>query len=122
MAKIFGDFVDKDAKDQEYLLIGFSPTSIPLRQRWRNNGLSADFLSDYLRAFFRGTIARAPSRREETKSAVSYIANELLENAMKFKHAPSDYPVTVGMYLDRKSAILCHEQCRCRSGSKACKT
>jgi hypothetical protein len=32
----------------EYLKIGFSPTSIPIQQRWRNNGLSANFLADYL--------------------------------------------------------------------------
>ena len=101
MAKIFGDFVDKDAKDQEYLLIGFSPTSIPLRQRWRNNGLSAGFLSDYVICFFPGEDTDSAGRREAAKSAVSYIANELLENAMKFTHAPSEYPVTIGMHLDR---------------------
>lgn len=101
MAEIFGDFFDKDAKDQEYLLIGFSPTSIPLQQRWRNNGLSADFLSDYLSSFFPGDDSASAERREEIKSAVSYIANELLENAMKFNYAPSEYPISVGMYLDQ---------------------
>ena len=101
MANIFGDFVDKDAKDQEYLLIGFSATSIPLQQRWRNNGLSADFLSDYVICFFPGEDTDSAGRREAAKSAVSYIANELLENAMKFTYAPSEYPVTIGMHLDR---------------------
>lgn len=81
--------------------IGFSPTSIPLQHRWRNNGLSADFLSDYLSSFFPGHDSASAERREEIKSAVSYIANELLENAMKFNYAPSQYPINIGMYLDQ---------------------
>ena len=32
---------------------------------------------------------------------MSYIANELLENAMKFNYAPSEYPISVGMHLDQ---------------------
>ena len=31
---------------------------------------------------------------------MSYIANELLENAMKFSHAPSQHTVSLDMYLD----------------------
>ena len=34
------------ASECEYLTLAFSPTSAPLRSRWRNNGLSADFLAD----------------------------------------------------------------------------
>lgn len=37
---------------QEFLLINFSSSSIPLNQRSRNNGLSADFIADYLTTFF----------------------------------------------------------------------
>ena len=35
----------------EYLTLVFSPVSVPLRSRWRNNGLSADFLGDYVTTF-----------------------------------------------------------------------
>lgn len=101
MADIFGDFVEKDKKDEQFLELGFSPTSIPLQQRWRNNGLSAGFLSDYVSTFFPGEDSDSAERREEIKSAVSYIANELLENAMKFNYAPSEYPISVGMHLDQ---------------------
>lgn len=101
MAEVFGEFVEKGRKDQEFLAIGFSPTSIPLQQRWRNNGLSAGFLSDYLSSFFPGDDSASAERREEIKSAVSYIANELLENAMKFNYAPSEYPISIGMHLDQ---------------------
>lgn len=99
MAEIFGDFVEKDAKDQEYLLIVFSPTAIPLQQRWRNNGLSADFLSDYLSTFFPGEDNASSERRKEIKGAVSYLANELLENAMKYNYASPEYPVSISMHL-----------------------
>lgn len=102
MAEFFGNFAERDVRDAECLELRFSATSIPLRQRWQSNGLSADFLSDYLICFFPGENTESADRREAAKSAVSYIANELLENAMKFTHAPSDYPVTIGMHLDRK--------------------
>jgi hypothetical protein len=101
MAEFLGNFTERDMRDAECLELRFSATSIPLRQRWRNNGLSAGFLSDYVICFFPGEDTDSAGRREAAKSAVSYIANELLENAMKFTHAPSEYPVTIGMHLDR---------------------
>ncbi len=86
MIEIFGDFSESKLNNEEFLIIGFSPTSIPIKQRWRNNGLSADFVADYLTTFF-PVSDEDPSTRErqvEIKGAVSYIANELLENAMKY--------------------------------------
>lgn len=101
-AAIFGAYVERGSRDQEFLQIAFSPTSIPLQHRWRNNGLSADFLSDYVRTFFPGEDSESADRREEIKSALAFVANELLENAMKFNYTPSQYPVTIGMHLDRR--------------------
>lgn len=103
MIQIFGDYQEKEnARNQEYLKIGFSPTSISLQERWRNNGLSADFLADYLSTFFPGNGSQAADRRAEIKDAVSYIANELLENAMKFTYVPSGYPVSIVMQLEQQ--------------------
>ncbi|MBE9093886.1 ATP-binding protein [Tychonema sp. LEGE 07203] len=107
MIQTFGDFIDQ-APCQEYLIIGFSPSSIPLKQRWRNNGLSADFLADYLTSFFPGN-EDDPStidRQVEIKSAVSYIANELLENAMKFNDETSDYPIDIKLQLENSRLIF----------------
>ena len=98
MTEQFGDFTN-ERNDQEYLIIGFSPTSIPLKQRWRNSGLSADFLADYLSTFFPAEEGESIDRQAEIKDAVSYIANELLENAMKFSHADSEHPVSIGLHL-----------------------
>lgn len=107
MIQTFGDFIDWPAS-QEYLIIGFSPSSVPLKQRWRNNGLSADFLADYLTTFFPGN-EDDPStieRQAEIKSAVSYIANELLENAMKFNDETSEYPIDIKLQLESDGVIF----------------
>ena len=99
MAKTLGEFVEPDLGIREYLMIGFSPSSVPLRQRWRNNSLSADFMADYVTTFFPAGDDSAQYRRAEIKDAVSYIANELLENAMKFSADTSKFPVDITLYL-----------------------
>ncbi len=106
MAQIFGDFIETRYQNQEFLKIGFSLTLIPLQQRWRNNGLSADFMADYLSTFFPGDDAEALDRQAEIKDAVSYVANELLENAMKFNYAPAQHPVSITMQLDKDNVRL----------------
>ncbi|WP_445301184.1 DUF6272 family protein [Microcoleus sp. Pol11C3] len=107
MTQTFGDFIEQPAT-QEYLIIGFSPSSVPLKQRWRNNGLSADFLADYLTTFFPGNQDDPATieRQAEIKSAVSYIANELLENAMKFNDETSDYPIDIKLQLESDGVIF----------------
>ncbi len=108
MVQIFGKFNDTKSNSQEYLILGFSPTSIPLQQRWRNNGLSADFLADYLTTFF-PVIDTEPTtfkKRKEIRGAISYIANELLENAMKFNDTNSQYPIGIQFRLYSDQLIL----------------
>ncbi len=107
MIQTFGDFIELPAS-QEYLIIGFSPSSIPLKQRWRNNGLSADFMADYLATFFPGNEDDSSTleRQAEIKSAVSYIANELLENAMKFNNQTSEYPINIKLQLESDGVIF----------------
>src|SRR5687768_13187016 len=100
MTQRFGNFIEREAGSGEYLKIGFSPASMPLQQRWRNNGLSADFLADYLITFFPGEDPNSAERQAEIKDAVSYMANELLENAMKFSYAPSQHTVSIEMFLE----------------------
>ena len=103
-AQVFGDFNEETLSSEEYLVIGFSPGAVPLKQRWRNNGLSADFLAEYLTAFFpdEGDTLNV-DKKIEIKSAVSYVANELLENAMKFNDEASQQPISIKleMHSDR---------------------
>ncbi len=110
MLEIYGNFIERNymedaARDSEFLIINFSPSSTSLQQRWRNNGLSADFLADYLSTFFPGEDDESLNRRSEVKGGVSYIANELLENAMKFNYAPAKQSISIGMDL-KPDAVL----------------
>jgi hypothetical protein len=85
----------------EYLTLAFSPLSAPLRSRWRNNGLSADFLGDYVTTFLPtgGSMAVDETRQREMRHAVTYIANELLENAMKYHERLADIPIGIHLEL-----------------------
>ena len=85
----------------EYLTLSFSPLSAPLRSRWRNNGVSADFLGDYVTTFLPadGDMASARRKQNEIKHAVTYIANEFLENAMKYHERDVDIPIGIRLEL-----------------------
>ena len=102
ITKIYGDFIQNLPPSQEYLILSFSPGSIPLRQRWRNNCLSADFLADYFSTFFLTEQEQAgkSTKQVEVQSAVSYIANELLENAMKYGCETSPVPISIQIHLN----------------------
>jgi hypothetical protein len=89
------------ASECEYLTLAFSPTSAPLRSRWRNNGLSADFLGDYVTTFLPtdGGMAAVKNKQSEIKHTVTYIANELLENAMKYHQPDVEIPIKIHLEL-----------------------
>lgn len=99
--RIFGEFPEDWSEAQEYLLLKFSPSSLPLKKRWCTNGLSAGFLADYLKAFFPGDKDQPDviTKQEEIQSAVSYIANELLENSMKFNNYSFPQPISIQLQL-----------------------
>jgi hypothetical protein len=101
MTQIFGYYVDKPLSQDE-LTLRFSPSSIPIKDRWRNNGLSADFMADYLTAFLPKDDSDPSTlqRQAEIKSAASYIANELLENSMKYCDSNVRYPISIQLQLD----------------------
>ncbi len=99
MTQTFGDFIEPQERCGEHLKIGFYASSLPLEQRWRNNGLSADFLANYLSTLYLGEDPESIKRQTKLRDAVSYIANELLENALKFDHDPSHHAVSIEMCL-----------------------
>jgi hypothetical protein len=104
----FGEFAQEIPASEEYLTINFSPSSAPRKRRWSNYGLSADFLGDYFAAFFPGdTVENSPlNRRETVKAAVSYIANELLENAVKYSDEVVKRPISISLYLYEDKIIF----------------
>ncbi|HEY9727413.1 MAG TPA: DUF6272 family protein [Chroococcales cyanobacterium] len=108
MSEIFGDYSDQLPGGQEGLTIVFSPTSAPLQQRWRTNGLSADFMADYFSTFFPGSEGDTTETdtKAEIKSAVSFIANELLENAMKFNDKTSLLPISLRLQMHSQRLVF----------------
>jgi hypothetical protein len=110
--EVIGNFTDAPSlgDQEEFLSLQFNPTSIPLKERWRNNGLSADFMADYVTTFFPRVEDKPETseRQAEIKSAVSYIANELLENGMKYSNTEDSHPISISLYL-LEHAILISE-------------
>lgn len=106
--EIFGDYYSDRLDSEEYLVINFSPTSIPRNSRWRNNGISADFLGDYFATFFPGDeIPGSKIDKQETiKGTISFIANELLENAMKYSIAAINLSVSISLYMYNEKLIF----------------
>jgi len=100
-SQTLGNYGERSSDRCEYLKLAFSPLIAPLRERWRNNGLSADFLGDYVLTFLpkEGILQRARIRPLELKHAVTYIANELLENAMKYHEHHLDIAIAIHLEL-----------------------
>lgn len=99
--QLFGETPHHIPASQEYLTLNFSPASGPRQQRWSNYGLSADFLGDYFAAFFPGDALPDSkiNRRDSVKATVSFIANELLENAVKYNASDVNHPITISLHL-----------------------
>ena len=100
MVQVFGDFVESTHK-KENLILGFSPSSVPINERWRNNGLSADYIAEYLATLLTSHENQSDNEEylAEIKSSASYIANELLENGMKYCNEQTEYPITFHIEL-----------------------
>lgn len=101
VTEIFGDFIDQFPPDRDSLELTFTPSSRPIKQRWRNNLLSAHFVADYLSSFLPvdAQDASTEKRIKQSKGAVSYVANELLENAIKFNKDDANYKVKFGIHF-----------------------
>jgi hypothetical protein len=101
MPQIFGDFVESFPLAQDSLELTFTPNSLPLKKRWRSNRLSANFMADYFSNFLQ-VDEDDPAQKlriKESKGAVSYVANELLENAIKFNDRGTNFKIKFGIYF-----------------------
>jgi hypothetical protein len=102
LGRALGHHREQSDERCEYLALSFSPLSAPLRSRWRNNGVSADFLGDYVTTFLPGGVGAAAGDTSEIRQAVTYIANEFLENAMKYHERNADIPIGIRLELTRE--------------------
>ncbi|AFZ12723.1 hypothetical protein Cri9333_1839 [Crinalium epipsammum PCC 9333] len=101
MSQIFGNFVESFPPEQDSLELTFTPNSLPIKKRWRSNRLSAHFIADYFSNFLPVDEEDPTHERriKESKGAVSYVANELLENAMKFNNPTSKFKIKFGIHF-----------------------
>ncbi len=109
MNQTFGDFIQAFPPNHDSLELSFTPTSERIKKRWRNQRLSAHFMADYIGNFLPldKDNPEEEKRIKEIKGAVSYIANELLENAMKFNLETSSSKVKLGVhFLDAADLIV----------------
>lgn len=105
MPQFFGDFIDVFPPEHDSLELTFTPSSRPIKQRWKNNRISAHFVADYFINFL-PVDEEDPTREQrikESKGAVSYVANELLENSIKFNDENSKYKVKFGIHFCEES-------------------
>ncbi|MBN2718733.1 MAG: ATP-binding protein [Deltaproteobacteria bacterium] len=100
MTEIFGDFVET-GNIFEYLVISFDPSKMSMEQRWKGNSISANFLAAYWGTF-------CPSYSPELahtqmKDTISWTANEMIENAVKFSDVNNFYPIKIFLNLSEST-------------------
>lgn len=106
MNKIFGDYIEELDPELDSLEMTFTPSDRSIKHRWKNNRLSAQFVAEYFTAFLPVNGDADGARRiEESKEAISYVANELIENAMKFNDVSSNFKVRLGIYFLKNMTI-----------------
>lgn len=101
MEEFFGYFINTFPPDLDCLELTFIPSSKRQGNRWRNQRLSAHFVADYFAKFLpdRDNNSENKQRIKETRGALSYVANELLDNAMKFNLETSQHKVKFGIHF-----------------------
>ncbi len=95
MNQIFGEFIEEFPLEHDSLELSFISSSRPMKRQWCNNRLSAYFVADYFSSF----LPIDENRLSLSKNAISYIGNELLENAMKFNEEIKNYQVNFGIHF-----------------------
>jgi hypothetical protein len=101
MNQVFGKFNQQLIPENNSLELSFTSNFQPTKHNWRNNRLFAYFIADYFSNLL--TIDENDAYTEEQikniKSTVSYIGNELLENAVKFHENIQNHHINLGIYL-----------------------
>jgi len=101
MSIVFGNFIEADDHD-EYICLAFCGKNYSLQERWRNNGIAADFLADYWLTFFQARRQESSAHQRETRGIIAYVANELLENSVKFRNDDNEIPISFKVFLSKR--------------------
>ncbi len=117
MKQIFGEFIENFPVSYYSLELNFTEGSPPIKQAWRNNLLSASFLAEYFSNYLSNTESEfeVEERVEEIKTTLTYIGNELLDNARKFHETNQQHQVQFGIHflpnLDIITAVVLTKNC-----------
>lgn len=95
MSQIFGEFIEEFLLEHNSLELSFTSSSQLSKREWRKICLSAYFVADY----FSTLLPDEPDSDRITaiKNTVSYVGNELLENAIKFNEDIQHHKVKFGI-------------------------
>lgn len=101
MTQIIGTFKEEIRDDNKIFMVEFFIHAIPAEKRKQTRFFSLAFMDDYLTSFLLVKNEDTNSFKEQShlKSAVKYIANELLENSIKFNCESGRYPLRFAVYL-----------------------
>lgn len=101
MNGVFGEFIEEFLPQGNFLELNFSSWDQQNPQYWHNNRLFAYFIADYVGNLL--TIDKNDTgkkdRIKEIKNTLSYIGNELLENATKFNVDSKNNHLKLGIYF-----------------------
>lgn len=104
-AAIFGNYIEPQ-EYEESLSLHFSSSYLSLQHRWLNNSRTANFLAEYWNTFFLSYEATAGPLPTSIKETVGYIANELLDNAIKYGSPSTDQTTQVNILITLSPAYL----------------
>lgn len=95
-SETFGHFVEAE-DEHPHLTMVLSSCMLARHDCWHSNNLSANFLGNYWESLFPVRPGSGLYRRKKIREMVSYIANELLENAVKYGYSapPSGQALTI---------------------------
>jgi hypothetical protein len=113
MNQIFGDFGEEILTNHKLIMMDFFIHSIPPEKHKQIRYLSIAFIADYLATLFPidENDINSFEKQLKIKSAATYIANELLENSIKFHQKSVNYPIKFGICLLCKDLVFVASNC-----------
>ncbi|HEY9653433.1 MAG TPA: ATP-binding protein [Coleofasciculaceae cyanobacterium] len=116
MSQLFRDFQEEIIAHHKLFMMDFFVQSIPIERRRKARYLYIAFITDYLANLFpvNEEDIRSYEWQLQMKTAVTYIANELLENSMKFTNEAVNYPIKFGLCSFEQELVLVTSNCASR--------
>jgi hypothetical protein len=97
-AIILGTYRDP-ARHAETLALRFSSAMLAPQRQWLNNSVIAHFVAEYWRTLATAYQSCAIDQIGDVAESVSYIANELLDNAMKYGSLKTAHATQIALRL-----------------------